>query len=230
MKVLVVDDEPDVVEVVTLTFKLHWPDCQVIAAHSGESALDLFCVECPDVVILDIGLPGMNGFEVCRRLRQISDIPILMLTVRGEELNKVKGLEIGADDYITKPFSPLELLARVRAVLRRAEMPLPLTAAPDFSSGDLTINFASHEVTLRGKPVKLTAIEYSLLFHLVRNAGRILPYGTLLTKVWGYGYRDETDTLKVHIARLREKIEDDPHDPKYIRTARGIGYQFCKIP
>ena len=230
MKLLIVDDEPDVVEVVRLTFSLQWQGCDLATASDGETALALFEEEQPDVVILDIGLPDMSGFDVCRKLREVSDVPIVMLTVRGEEMSKIKGLELGADDYITKPFSPLELVARIKAIMRRVDA-LPQAAfGPAFTSGHLTVDFATRTVTVRGEPVRLTPIEYTLLFYLVHNAGRIVPYGTLLSKVWGREYRDDLDCLKVHVARLRNKIEDDARDAKYIVNERGIGYRFIKMP
>ena len=173
-------------------------------------------------------MPDLNGFEVLRRIRQVSDTPVLMLTAKGEEMDKVKGLELGADDYITKPFSHLELFARIKAVLRRAELPPPITASPSFTAGDLAINFSSREVTVRSQVVKLTPTEYKLLYQLVRNAGRVLPHETLLAKVWGDEYRDEVDYLKVYVSRLRNKVERDPEHPQYILTERGLGYRFAR--
>jgi two-component system KDP operon response regulator KdpE len=228
MKMLVVDDDRNIVEAVTLGFQLQWQECEVITASDGEKGLDRFFEEQPDVVILDVALPEMNGFEVLRRIRQVSDVPVLMLTARGEEMDKVKGLELGADDYITKPFSHLELFARIKAVLRRAELPPPISAAPSFSFGDLAINFDSRTITLRGRPIKLTPTEYNLLYHLVRNAGRVLSHETLLAKVWGDEYRNDVDYLKVYISRLRNKLEDEPDHPKYILTERGLGYRFAR--
>ena len=149
-----------------------------------------------------------------------------MLTARDDTLDKVKGLELGADDYITKPFNHLELLARVRAVLRRLDMPAPRSRAPSFKAGDLEVDFAAQEARLQGRPLDLTPTEYKLLYHLVRNAGRTLPHGTLLAKVWGREYRDEVDYVRVYIRRLREKLGDDPDHPRYIRTERGLGYRF----
>ncbi len=228
MKVLIIDDEPDVVEALTLTFNLQWQEWEVLSANDGESGLEIFNRENPDVVILDIGLAKMSGFEVLQRIREVSDVPVLMLTVKEEEMAKVKALELGADDYITKPFSTLELLARIKAVLRRAEMPPPITVYPTFTTGDLSVSFGSREVTVRGQPVKLTPIEYNLLFHLVRNAGRVLPHKTLLAKVWGQEYGGDLTSLKVYIRRLRQKIENDPNNPQYIVTERGVGYRFIK--
>jgi two-component system, OmpR family, KDP operon response regulator KdpE len=228
MKLLVVDDDRNIVEAVTLGFQLQWQECEVITAYDGEKGLDLFFEEQPEVVILDVALPEMNGFEVLRRIRQVSDVPVLMLTAKGEEMDKVKGLELGADDYITKPFSHLELFARIKAVLRRAELPPPISAAPSFSVGELAINFESRSVTLHGRPIKLTPTEYNLLYHLVRNAGRVLAHETLLAKVWGDEYRNDVDYLKVYVSRLRSKLEDNPDRPHYILTERGLGYRFSR--
>ena len=228
MKILIVEDEPDMAEVITVALTMHWADCRVLVTTEGEKAIDLVEQEHPDAVLLDIGLPGMDGYAVCREIRAFSDAPIIMLTVRDAESDKVRGLELGADDYVTKPFSHLELLARIRAVLRRARMPLPAPRVPDFVCGRLAVHFAQRQVTVDGKPVKLTPTEYNLLYHLVRNAGQLLPHSTLLAKVWGHEYKDELDYLKVYIRRLREKIEPDPQNPRYILTARGIGYRFVK--
>lgn len=228
MKVLIIDDEPDVVEALTLTFNLQWQDWEVLSAYDGESGLETLARENPDVVILDIALPGITGFEVLRRIREASDVPVLMLTVKEEEMDKVKAFELGADDYIIKPFGTLELLARIKAVLRRAEMPPPVVAYPSFTTGNLVVNFGSREVTVQGQPIKLTPIEYNLLFHLVRGAGRVLPHKAILTKVWGSEYSADLTSLKVYIRRLRQKIEEDPDHPRYILTQRGIGYRFVK--
>jgi two-component system KDP operon response regulator KdpE len=228
VKVLVIDDDPDILEVVSLTFTMQWHDCQVITATGGESGLEMVETMHPDVVLLDIMLPDVDGYEVCRQIRSFSDVPVIILTARDGEIDKVRGLEIGADDYVTKPFSHLELLARVRAVLRRAAMPMPSSAMPDVTAGRLTINFARREVSIEGRPIKLTPTEYNLLYHLVRNAGHVLPHATLLAKVWGHEYTEEVDYLKVYIRRLREKIEDDPQHPRLILTERGVGYRFVK--
>jgi two-component system KDP operon response regulator KdpE len=228
MKVLIVDDEPDVVEILSLTFNMQWQGCEVISAGDGEEALELFFKELPDVVILDIGLPNMNGFEVCRRLRQVSDVPILMLTVAGAEMDRVRGLELGADDYIAKPFSPLELVARTRAVLRRSRL-TPMAAAPRIVvDDDLTVDLANRRAEVRGQPVKLTPTEFRLLSHLVSNAGRILSHETLLAKAWGREYEGDVLMLKVQIARLRDKLGDDAHNPRYVFTERGVGYRFAR--
>lgn len=225
MKVLVVDDEPDVIEVVNLCFGLRWAEAEVSAAKTGEEALKMIEQDRPDVVLLDIVLPGIDGFQVCQEIRSFSDVPIIMLSARDAEMDKVRGLEMGADDYITKPFSHLELLARVRAVMRRYQSQLPAVGEV-FESGDLRIDYASRQVMVRGKPVRLTPTEYSLLFHLSRNAGRVLPHHTLLAKVWGREYTDEIDYLKVYIRRLRQKLEGDPETIGRIVSERGVGYKF----
>jgi DNA-binding response OmpR family regulator len=225
MKVLVVDEEPDVFKLVAMSFHLQQPAWEVINAADGQEGLRMVDEERPDVVLLDIGLPEMSGFEVLRAIRLFSDVPVIMLTVHDDELSKVQGLELGADDYVTKPFSHLELLARVRAVLRRAHA-LPLAHARPFASGDIYVDFARREVTVRGEPVALTGTEYRLLYHLVRNAGRVLPHEVLLTRVWGREYTNEISYLKSYISRLRTKLERDPHHPEYILTEHRVGYWF----
>ena len=225
MKVLVIDDEPAIVEIVSLCFGLRWPDADVESASNGEAGLKLIEQDPPDLVLLDIVLPDMDDFEICREIRRISDVPIVMVSARDSEVDKVRGLEMGADDYITKPFSHLELLARVRAVLRRYQSQIP-SVGETFEAGDLRIDFASRTVTVAGEPVRLTPTEYSLLFHLTRNAGRVLPHHTLLAKVWGREYTDEIDYLKVYIRRLRQKLEGDPSTASRIISERGVGYKF----
>jgi two-component system KDP operon response regulator KdpE len=226
MRILVVDDEPDVVESVRLGFTLQWREVEVLGAGTGEAALDIVEHQVPDIVLLDVGLPDKDGFAVLRELRAFSDVPVVMLTARDDAMDKVKGLELGADDYVTKPFNHLELMARVKAVLRRLDMPAPASRAPSFRSGDLEVDFTLHEVRLRGERVELTPTEYKLLYHLVRNAGHVLQHGTLLAKVWGREYVDEVDYIRVYIRRLREKLGDDPEHPRYIQTERRLGYRF----
>ena len=226
MRILVVDDEPDVVESVRLGFMLQWRDVDVLGAAEGEAALDVVEREHPDIVLLDVGLPGIDGFEVLRQIRAFSDVPVVMLTARDDAMDKVKGLELGADDYVTKPFNHLELMARVKAVLRRLEMPAPASRMPSFKSGDLEVDFAKHEARLDGSRLDLTPTEYKLLYHLVRNAGHILEHGTLLAKVWGREYVDEVDYVRVYIRRLRDKLGDSSDSPRYIQTERGLGYRF----
>jgi two-component system, OmpR family, KDP operon response regulator KdpE len=227
VKILVVDDAPEVIEAVTVSFNLQWRETDVHGACGGESALDVVEREHPDLVLLDIAMPGMDGYETLRRIREFSDVPVIMLTAKDGVLDKVKGLELGADDYVTKPFDHLELLARVKAVLRRLSMPQPVSRAPSFTSGDLSVEFGSQQVRLRGRLVPLTPIEYKLLYHLVRNVGHVLRHETLLAKIWGREYTEEVDYLRVYIRRLRRKLEDDPERPRYILTERGLGYQFA---
>jgi two-component system KDP operon response regulator KdpE len=225
MKILVVDDEPDVIEVVNLCFSLRWPEAETTSASTGEEALKLIEQDRPDFILLDINLPGMDGFHLCQEIRAICDVPIVMLSARDSEVDKVRGLEMGADDYITKPFSHLELLARVRAVVRRYQNQMP-SVGEVFESGNLRIDYASRTVSVNGDQVRLTPTEYSLLFHLSRNAGRVLPHQTLLAKVWGREYTDEIDYLKVYIRRLRQKLEGDPEMIGRIVSERGVGYKF----
>ena len=227
MKVLVVDDEPDVMEVVNLCFSLRWPEAEMMSAKNAEEGLKHLEKESPDIILLDVVLPGMDGFQMCQEVRRISDVPIVMLSARDGEVDKVRGLEMGADDYITKPFSHLELLARVRAVLRRYQNQLPALGEV-FESGELRIDYASRHVTVKGRTVRLTPTEYSLLFHLTRNAGRVLPHQTLLAKVWGREYTDEIDYLKVYIRRLRQKLESDTSAIGTIVSERGVGYKFIQ--
>ncbi|MEJ2736684.1 MAG: response regulator transcription factor [Anaerolineae bacterium] len=225
MKILVVDDEPDVIKVIAMSFRMQQPAWEVLSAQDGLEALELLDQEHPSVVLLDIGLPEMNGFEVLKSIRLFSDVPVIMLTVRDDELGKVQALELGADDYVTKPFSHLELLARVRAVLRRAQS-LPMVHEQPFVSDDIQVDFARREVTVQGQPVALTGTEYRLLYHLVRNAGQVMTHEALLARVWGREYTDELSYLKSYVSRLRNKLEQDPHHPDYILTEYGVGYWF----
>jgi len=226
MKVLVVDDEPDMLKVITWSLNFQEPEWEVLTAPDGETALELVAEEHPDVVLLDVGLPEMDGFQVLEEIRRFSDVPVIMVTVRDHELDKVRGLELGADDYVTKPFGHLELVARIRAVLRRAHS-WPLAHGEPFICGELRVDFARREVTLAGKPVALTSTEYRLLCQLVRHAGQVLPHETLLARVWGREYTDEIEYLRVYIGRLRNKLEADPRNPQYILTEHGVGYRFC---
>jgi two-component system KDP operon response regulator KdpE len=226
VRVLVVDDEPDVIESIRLGFTLQWREMEVLGAATGEAALDAVEHEQPDVVLLDIGLPDIDGFEVVRQIRAFSDVPIVIVSARDDAMDKVKGLELGADDYVTKPFNHLELMARLRALLRRLSMPAPVSRAPSFRARDLEVDFAAQEARLGGQRLELTPTEYKLLYHLVRNAGHVLPHATLLAKVWGREYVDEVDYLRVYVRRVRDKLGDDPDQPRYIRTERGLGYRF----
>jgi DNA-binding response OmpR family regulator len=226
MKLLVVDDAEEVIEAATICFALQWHGMEVIGAHDGESGLDLVERERPDIVLLDISMPGMDGFQTLRGIRAFSDVPVIMLTAMDDVLNKIKGLELGADDYVTKPFDHLELLARIKAVLRRLDLPQPTNRMPSFQNGDLAVDFGSHEVRLHDEVISLTVTEYKLLYHLVRNANQVLRHETLLARVWGREYIDEIDYLRVYIRRLRRKLESDPERPRHILTERGLGYRF----
>ncbi len=225
MKLLIADDEPDIAEVVAFAARMSWPGCEVIQASDGNEALARFAESKPDLVILDVSMPPPDGFEVCRQIRESSDVPILMLTVRRGTLDKVRALDLGADDYLVKPFDHLELMARLRALLRRAHG-AQSKADQSFSSGDLTINFTSHEVRLNGQAVPLTHTEYRLLEELVRHAGNVMTHQLLLDKVWGSEWVTDQRYLKVFIRRLRQKLGDAAENPRYIRTERGIGYRF----
>src|SRR5579883_2514297 len=223
-RVLVADDEPDLLYAV----KLYLEDegYLVFTAVNGYEALDLLKERLPDVVVLDVMMPEPDGFETLKQIREFSTVPVIMLTAKGEEADKVRGLSLGADDYVTKPFSQRELLSRIQAVLRRAETPAFQPRTKIVVDDDLTIDFSRNEVWLKGKKVQLTPTEYRLLYHLVSNPGRILSHESLLAKVWGYEYREEEHYVRLYITYLRQKIEPDPSHPKYILTERGLGYRF----
>jgi two-component system KDP operon response regulator KdpE len=227
MKILIVDDEERLLEVLTVSFQFQWQDSTILAARTAEEALELFSQTDPNVVVLDVGLPDRSGFDVLHEIRQVSDVPVIMLTAAGDEVDHVKGLELGADDYLVKPFSRLALLAHVKAVLRRAELPPPVAALPDFEAGDLSIKFQNQEVRVRGVPVSLTPFEYKLLYHLVRNCGRVMPRRALMDRIWGVEYEPTEHQLRVLVNRVRTKIETEA-DPPLIRTERGVGYRFIR--
>ncbi|MCK4403318.1 MAG: response regulator transcription factor [Dehalococcoidia bacterium] len=222
--ILVVDDEPRIIEAVAMNLELE--GYQVSGTSNGYEALKKLTEELPELVILDVMMPEMDGFETLKKIREVSTVPVIMLTVKGEEIDKVKGLDLGADDYVTKPFSPKELVSRVKAVLRRVEMPSPVPKSEIHVDDNLSIDFSRYKVIVKGKEVHLRPTEYRLLYHLVSNAGRVLTHETLLRKVWGYEYRDEDHYLWLYITYLRQKIEEDPKHPKYILGERGIGYRF----
>ncbi|MCK4863077.1 MAG: response regulator transcription factor [Dehalococcoidales bacterium] len=228
MKVLVIEDDPGIIEVVSLCFQLRWSGTTVISAANGQKGIELVENESPDVVILDIGLPDMDGYQVLKEIRRFADVPVLMLTVRGEDTDIAKGLELGADDYITKPFSHIELIARVQAVLRRAQGLAVTDEERPFTSGKLSVDFNRNEVLISGESIKLTSTERKLLYYLIRNEGRILSHESLLTKVWGDTYVDARDLLRVHIQHLRQKLEDTAESPIIIVTEHGIGYKFIR--
>ncbi len=228
MKLLIADDDPDLLEALTLSLSLQLKDCELLTARSGTEALRTFTAKGADAVLLDLVLPDMDGYEVCRKLRERSEVPILLLSARDQELDKVRGFEMGADDYITKPFGQLELLARIKAALRRRQLS-PEAAIPSFINGPLTINFVTHEVLVSGQPVRLSPIEYNLLAQLARNVGRVMTHKTLLATVWGEEYLNEVDYLKVHIRHVRGKIEEDPARPRLVLTERGLGYRMARL-
>ncbi|MDO8567574.1 MAG: response regulator transcription factor [Dehalococcoidales bacterium] len=228
MKVLVIEDDPGIVEVVSLCFQLRWSGATLFSAATGARGIELVEAESPDVLILDVGLPDMDGYHVLREVRSFSDVPIIMLTVRGEDTSVAKGLELGADDYITKPFSHIELIARVQAVLRRSQGLSVSEEERPYNGGKLSVDFTRNEVFVRGKPVKLTSTERKLLYYLIRNEGRVLSHETLLAKVWGDTYMDARDLLRVHIQHIRQKLEDDTEVPNIIVTEHGMGYKFVK--
>jgi two-component system KDP operon response regulator KdpE len=224
-KILVVDDEARILRLVRSN--LEPQGYKVLTAMDGESALTAAEMNDPDLIILDLMLPRLDGFEVCRRLREFSTVPIIILTAKGEEVDKVKGLELGADDYLTKPFGVPELLARIKAVLRRTHVPVAQKHEPVFNLGSFSVNFAQRRVVANGRDVKLSPTEYKLLYELVTNAGRVVLHQDLLARVWGREYRDETEYLRVYIRYLRQKIEENPSQPKLILTEPGVGYRFC---
>ncbi|HEC36156.1 MAG TPA: response regulator transcription factor [Anaerolineae bacterium] len=221
-KILVVDDEPRVVRLVSAVLRA--VGYQVIAAASGEPAIEMVALEQPDLVLLDILLPGeVDGYEICRRIREFSDVPVVMLTAKARESDVLRGFDVGADDYLTKPFSAKELVARVKAVLRRTQRPEERVTAT-LTCGELEINFARRTVKARGEKVSLTRTEYALLRQLALNANRVMLHQDLLTAVWGPEYRDDVDYLRAYIRYLRRKLEPDPSHPRYILTSPGVGY------
>lgn len=222
-RILVVDDEEPILELIK--FNLEKENFEVFPLNHGGQALKICSELQPDLVILDIMLPGMDGLEICRTIRQmpnLSEVPVIMLTARGDELDKVLGLEMGADDYMTKPFSPRELVARVKARLRRHKTP----AASVVAAGDILIDPERFQVTVRGESLDLTPKELELLKLLVANKGKVVSRDYLLERVWGYDYIGDTRTVDVHVRHLRQKIEDDPANPLLIETVRGVGYRF----
>ena len=225
-RILVVDDEPRYLRL--LEANLVTKDYEVFTAIDGEEALESFSANPVDLILLDVMLPRMDGFGVCQRIRQFSNVPIIILTAKGEEQDRVRGLDVGADDYLVKPFSIMELLARVRAVLRRAQVS-EVGQDRFFTHGNLRIDFARAEVWQGDQPVYLSATEYRLLLQFTHNIGKVLSAEELLTGVWGPEYRDDKEILWVTIARLRQKVEDDPHMPKHISTRSGLGYLMTPV-
>lgn len=229
LTVLIADDDRDVATIVAYGARMTWPGCRVIVAADGAEALRLFAEDLPDLVVLDVTMPPPDGFEVCRHIRETSGVPILMLTVRGSTLDKVRALDRGADDYLTKPFDEVELLARLRALVRRAQGAYGLRRSP-LTAGEVSLDPETHEVRVRGDVVRLTSTEYRLLEVLMRHAGTALPHDYLVTHVWGPEYAGDTHSLRVFVRRLRRKLGDDPAQPRYIQTDWHTGYRFVSTP
>jgi len=227
VSVLVVDDDVRILRMMRRILELE--GYQTFIASNGEAALTALDEQSPDLMLLDIMMPDMDGYDVCRRIREFSQLPIIMVTAKGNDEEKIEGLDAGADDYVTKPFSSTELAARVRAVLRRTKF-RDDNSEPTFLSNGLVIDFAHHRVTLHDEEVNLTATEHSLLSYLTHNAGRVVTPDQILEKVWGEEYIGEYHLLRVNIARLRQKLGDDPKKPRFIATKIGIGYIFLKHP
>ena len=223
-KILIVEDEEALSD--PLAFLLGREGFQTIVVDSGLDALPVFDREGADLVLLDVMLPGMSGMEVCRKLREVSSVPIIMLTAKDSELDKVLGLELGADDYVTKPYSARELIARIRAVLRRRSAETDSTTEPVLQGGPVRMDIDRHVVTVNGEEISMPLKEFELLEILLRNVGRVMTRGQLIERVWGADYVGDTKTLDVHIKRLRSKIEPDSSAPQYVVTVRGLGYKF----
>jgi DNA-binding response OmpR family regulator len=223
-RILVVDDEERMVRFIRLN--LEHDGFQVSEAFNGKEAIQKIRDVTPDLILLDVMMPDLDGFEVLETVREVSQVPVIMLTAKGEEDDRVRGLELGADDYVTKPFSPRELVGRVKAVLRRTEGASGSMHGLIEVDERLKIDFDRREIWLEGKLVKLRPTEYRMLYHLVQNAGWVVTHDQLLTKVWGYEYRDEPHYVRLYINYLRQKLEATPSDPKYILTERGVGYRF----
>lgn len=225
MKVLIVEDDREIVEIITLAFEIRWPEAQLVSTHLGEQGVEMVESESPDVVILDLGLPDISGFDVLKEIRTFSTVPVLILTVRGEESDVVKGLEWGADDYMTKPFRQLELLSRIKALTRRARATAGETI---LVCGNLRFNPTTMQLLQDEKEIQLTRTEGSILNKLMVNAGQVVIYSSIAEAVWGENYPDAVDSLRVYIRRLREKIEENPDKPQIILTKMGLGYSMAK--
>ena len=223
-RILVVDDEKGLVKLIRLN--LEHDGFEVFEANNGTQAMDRLRAVLPDLVLLDVMMPDMDGFQVLRMIREVGTTPVIMLTAKGEENDKVRGLELGADDYVTKPFSPRELTSRIRAVLRRGSFSDQTDTGKISVDDRLQIDFDRHEVWVDGALVQLRPTEYRLLYHLVKNAGWVLTHDQILSKVWGYKYEDEPHYVRLYVNYLRKKIEKDPANPRYILTQRGVGYRF----
>ena len=225
MRILLADDDPDISEIVG--FVLRRQGYQLLTATNGLEALDMFRRERPDLIVLDVMMPKMDGYEVCKRIRASDTVPIIMLTAKDDESDKVAGLDLGADDYLTKPFSHKELLARIRAVMRRTQIDSEKSAPPLLETGPIAMDSSRHSVHLHGESVALTPTEFQVLRCLMINFGRVVTHETLLNYAWGSNFEGETEMLKVHIRHLREKLEAHPSSPTLIKTVRGVGYRLA---
>ena len=225
MKILIIEDDHEIVEVISLAFQIRWPEVQLVSTNLGHAGVEMVEKEKPDIVILDLGLPDFSGFDVLKEIRTFSMVPIIILTVRGEESDIVKGLEWGADDYMVKPFRQLELLSRIKALTRRAGRP---SEERQLVHGGLTFDPATRQLFNGQKEIDITRAESYVLHHLMRNAGRVVTYSDLAEAVWGENYPDAANALKIYILRLRQKLEEDPGQPRLILTKSGVGYQLAK--
>ena len=226
-RILVIDDDYNLCQMIKFSFNR--AGAQVYTASDGREGLHQFYQHRPDLIVLDVRMPDIDGWETCRQIRLLSNIPIIMLTTLDKDDEIVRGLDYGADDFVTKPFSREVLMARARALLRRTELPAESDGENTYNDGHLVIDLTKHLVFVQGKPVQLTATEYRLLTYLFQNAGQVLTYQTILDRVWGWEYHDSIDYVHVYLSHLRRKLEEDPRCPKYLLTERGIGYRFEKF-
>jgi two-component system response regulator VicR len=226
MKTLIIEDDPEIIETIFLIMKIRWPDCVMVSESTGKRGLELAEIEDPDLVIIDLGLPDMSGFDVLRQIRTFSKTPIIIVTVRGEEADIVKGLELGADDYMVKPFGQMELLARAQAVIRRS---LPGIDENPITLGGMRFSPSFGKISFNGRDIALTNIEGLILYQLMNNPGVVLNYTTLAEKIWGDYYPGAVNSLRVYIRHLRSKLEVDPYHPRFILTKVGVGYFINKL-
>ena len=228
MKILIIEDDATTVDAVSLAFELRWPGSEVVSTARGIEGVEMVERETPDIVLLDLGLPDKDGLEVLPDIRTFSSVPVIILTARTDQTATIKGLELGADDYITKPFDPMELLSRVKAVLRRTSMPYLAGDEGVVQESNLVIDLASHQVAVNGRPVSLTPTEWKLLSQLVRNEGRVVSHQMLADRLWGDEALGDPATMRRYISRLRDKLGDDPQSPHIILTEHGLGYRFVR--
>lgn len=223
MKILIIEDDPEITEVIRIALEMRWPDAALESTHFGEEGINAVEAGTPDVVILDLGLPDANGYDILKQIRAFSDVPVIILTARNEEIDITRGLELGADDYVTKPFRQMELLSRIRAVLRRVS---PKGAERTLSYGRLSYNTEARQCMLGTKTIDLTRTEGTILEELLRHRGRVVSHARLAEAIWGEEPSDSSNNLRVYVRRLREKLEADPDDPHIVVTKIGVGYQL----